>query len=308
MTDPVNSYTTLAKCSADLCAFMLVCELGKLSAAAQVMNISQPSLSQRIKNLESTVGRQLFVRHSSGVDLTPQGKLLLQLLEDPLKQAATRFQEFQTKQTSDRVTISVDHAFASFWLLPRLPQLREKSGSTDICIVSSQDPFVNATPETDITIFMAQAKDVSAGSTCLLQEQVSAICSPQFLADNPGIDSPQALLERGSQLLHLNTPGTHTAWLDWAKWLAALNASPEQLPAEIVFNSYEMIIKAACQGQGIALGWHGLIDDLLAEAELVVLLPDTVNTDVGYYIELAGTSKSSKTALIRDWVVDQINT
>lgn len=305
MTDQGNSYTTFARSCSDLCAFVLVCELGKLSAAAQVMNISQPSLSQRIRNLETTVGRQLFVRHSTGVTLTPDGKQLLELLADPLKQTATRFQQFLTAELTDKVVISVDHAFASFWLLPRLPQLREESGSTDICIVSSQNPLENTAAEADIRIFMAHRGDRQASSCCLLQEQVSAVCSPQFLKANPGISSPQALLDRGSQLLHLNSPGRHTPWLDWSRWLESLNVPCTQLPVEMMFNSYEMTIKAARQGQGIALGWHGLIDELLAGSELVALLPDTVKTDVGYYIELAGSRNSSKAGLIRDWITEQ---
>lgn len=307
MSDQGNSYTPFARCSADLCAFMLVCELGKLSAAAQAMNISQPSLSQRIRNLERMLNRQLFFRHSTGVDLTPHGKQLLQLLGDPLKQTANRFKQFMTTEVSDQVVISVDHAFASFWLLPRLPQLREESGSTDICIVSSQDPLANATSETHISIFMADRNHMPSGSNCLLQEQVSAICSPKFLADNPGINCPHTLLESGSQLLHLHSSGKQTPWLDWPAWLQSFNVSANPLPSGTMFNSYEMIIKAVRQSQGIALGWHGLIDELLDTGELVTILPNPVTSDVGYYMELTANVQSAKTALVRDWIANQAN-
>ena len=66
-----------------------------------------------------------------------------------------------------------------------------------------------------------------------------------------------------------------------------------------------MIVKASCQGQGIALGWHGLIDELLENAELIQLFQISVATEVGYFIEIRNTRKSKINLLVRDWVIEQ---
>lgn len=298
-----NPYTELARHSADLCAFVLVCQSGKLSAAAEQMRISQPSMSLRIKNLETSLNSALFVRHSAGMALTSHGERLYALLQEPLAQAAAQLQSFQHHSAPERVVISVDHAFASFWLLPRLPQLREQLGDTDICIHSSQDPLANAGQEADISIFMAKPERAHCDARLLFQETVAAVCSAKFKADNPALNAPSDLLKNESPLLHLRNPDKHTPWMDWSQWLSKLECKPDALTVKTEFNSYEMIIKAACVGQGVALGWHKLIDELINKGELVALFPDRVQTDTGYYIQTDSTRVNDKVLTIRDWIV-----
>ncbi|MEU9653861.1 LysR family transcriptional regulator [Streptomyces sp. NPDC048110] len=47
--------------------FLTVVRAGTVSAAAQQLRISQPSLSQQIRRLEQRVGAALFIRSSRGV-------------------------------------------------------------------------------------------------------------------------------------------------------------------------------------------------------------------------------------------------
>ncbi|MDF2366866.1 MAG: LysR substrate-binding domain-containing protein [Sneathiella sp.] len=286
---------------------MLVGQLGKLSAAAQEMKITQPSMSQRIKNLETELGRSLFVRTSRGVELTSEGQSLYRLLQRPLQQSAERFIEYLQQPESDRVIISVDFAFASFWLLPRLPQLREELGKLDLRIVTSQDPLKISDPEPDISIFMARHDHVPIDAALLFQEQVSAICSPEFLQANPNIDSLEKLVASEAPLLHLNSPTMDTPWIDWADWLRRLGVTLKKPSEKTVFNSYEMVIKAARSGQGVALGWHVLLDDLLARSELVRPFSNTVTTDVGYYIKIEHAAPSARVAEVQNWMIKALN-
>ncbi len=56
--------------------FITVYEELNLSAAAQRCSISQPSISAAVQQLETELDRQLFIRHSRGVNPTYSGKLL----------------------------------------------------------------------------------------------------------------------------------------------------------------------------------------------------------------------------------------
>ena len=51
----------------------IIFESGSLSAAADVLTVSQPTLSRAVSNLEALVGRQLMVRGRNGVVLTEIG-------------------------------------------------------------------------------------------------------------------------------------------------------------------------------------------------------------------------------------------
>ncbi|MFE6779307.1 LysR family transcriptional regulator [Streptomyces sp. NPDC057702] len=57
--------------------FLTVVRAGTVSAAAQELRISQPSLSQQIRRLEQRVGSALFIRGSRGVELTAGGRAFL---------------------------------------------------------------------------------------------------------------------------------------------------------------------------------------------------------------------------------------
>ena len=48
-------------------------EKGSFSRAAEVLNVSQPSLSQYIKRIENEVGMRLFERTGGNVRLTDAG-------------------------------------------------------------------------------------------------------------------------------------------------------------------------------------------------------------------------------------------
>ncbi|MDX2480979.1 MAG: LysR family transcriptional regulator [Desulfuromusa sp.] len=56
--------------------FLAVAKHNNVSAAAEALHISQPALTKSIKQLESTIGVQLFERHQKGVLLTREGKAL----------------------------------------------------------------------------------------------------------------------------------------------------------------------------------------------------------------------------------------
>lgn len=54
--------------------FMTVASLGSFTAAARQLDITQPSVSQNIAELERQVGATLFERSRAAVKLTPQGE------------------------------------------------------------------------------------------------------------------------------------------------------------------------------------------------------------------------------------------
>jgi LysR family transcriptional regulator, low CO2-responsive transcriptional regulator len=59
-------------------AFHNVAQFGGFSAAARVMNISQPTLSGQIRQLEEVTGAPLFHRRQRGVELTDIGRRLFE--------------------------------------------------------------------------------------------------------------------------------------------------------------------------------------------------------------------------------------
>jgi len=69
-------------------SFAAVAELGHLTRAAERLHISQPAVSAQIKALEDELGVTLFVRVSSGMQLTSAGRNLLPAVEKVLDAAS----------------------------------------------------------------------------------------------------------------------------------------------------------------------------------------------------------------------------
>ena len=57
--------------------FATIAESGSFSKAARQLRLAQPPLSRHIRQLEDELGLKLFVRTASGVQITPEGSLLL---------------------------------------------------------------------------------------------------------------------------------------------------------------------------------------------------------------------------------------
>lgn len=60
-------------------AFCQTARLGTVSAAAEQLYVSQPSVSQQIRALEDELDQKLFDRHGPRMHLTPAGRTLLEL-------------------------------------------------------------------------------------------------------------------------------------------------------------------------------------------------------------------------------------
>ena len=71
-------------------AFLAIARLGTVGSAASTLSLTQPAVSRTLRKLEQELGVQLFLRHSTGMELTPFGQALLPhatLLETGLHRA-----------------------------------------------------------------------------------------------------------------------------------------------------------------------------------------------------------------------------
>jgi DNA-binding transcriptional LysR family regulator len=66
---------------AQLEAFMAICTLGTFRAAAEHLNVTQPSISLRISELESALGVKLFGKRGRTIALSPEGVIMRRYAE-----------------------------------------------------------------------------------------------------------------------------------------------------------------------------------------------------------------------------------
>ena len=62
--------------------FLEIARKGSMTAAAEVLHVSQSALSKQMKELEDELGKKLFRRGSRSMSLTEEGILLRRRTED----------------------------------------------------------------------------------------------------------------------------------------------------------------------------------------------------------------------------------
>ena len=115
-------YVTLGQ----LRAFERIVRLGSFHAAAQELQLSQPSVSQRIRELEAALQTPLFVRRGPRVSLTAEGHALVEYADRMLATAGELVERFRTRDPlKGTLRLGVNETFA-FVCLPELLKRMEQ--------------------------------------------------------------------------------------------------------------------------------------------------------------------------------------
>ncbi|MFD2206439.1 LysR family transcriptional regulator [Kiloniella antarctica] len=107
--------------------FQAVVKTGGLSAAARVLNVSQPTVGRRIAGMEAQLGQELLERDGKRVRLTEYGKLFAKRIE-PLVETASRLEkdlEGFGKKEHPPVRITSTDGLALYWLPEMLGRLHD---------------------------------------------------------------------------------------------------------------------------------------------------------------------------------------
>ena len=74
--------------------FLAVAREENMTRAADILHVTQPTLSKSLRSLEDELGKKLFIRHSFRIELTEEGTLLRNRAEDLVSMADKIEQEF----------------------------------------------------------------------------------------------------------------------------------------------------------------------------------------------------------------------
>ena len=74
--------------------FLAVAREENMTRAAELLHVTQPTLSKQLKSLEEELGKKLFTRHSFSIELTKEGTLLRDQAEDLVSMADKISQSF----------------------------------------------------------------------------------------------------------------------------------------------------------------------------------------------------------------------
>jgi len=100
---------------------------------ARLLNVSQPALTKRIRQLESEIGGQLFRRGRNGTRLTDVGGLLLDQAGELVRRADQLLDDMRRAARGEIGKLSIGFGFHTFDLVPRVvAQLRRRAPEVQV--------------------------------------------------------------------------------------------------------------------------------------------------------------------------------
>lgn len=122
--------------------FYYVTKHQSITQAAEVLSISQPAVSQAVKNLEKALGCKLFVRMAKGVRLTSEGEVLYSFVSkgyESILAGERKLSEILDLEGGE-ICIGASDMTLQFYLLSYLEQFHEKYPDIKVTVTNAPTP------------------------------------------------------------------------------------------------------------------------------------------------------------------------
>jgi LysR family transcriptional regulator, glycine cleavage system transcriptional activator len=270
--------------------------------ASRELAITQAAVSQQVRILEQELGVALFERLHRGLRLTPQGQRLLRSVSTAFGQIAHAADEVRCGTASPVLKIGATFAIATFWLMPRLSEFRERHPDIEVRLIVTDRGFERVADQVDVGVAFGEGTWEGFRLTLLRDGVAFPVCSAAYLSTRPPITEVEQLTHETLLSLEDDRPGR----LDWPTWFGELGVDARGLVQTFKVNSHPLLVQAACEGQGIALGWSLLTDDLIAAGRLVRPVEAELRSSKGYFLVEGPNWRREEIACFRAWLFDRV--
>ncbi len=254
--------------------FQAVARAGSISVASRSLAISQPAVSQAVRQLEHQLDAQLFVRHAKGVSLTREGTALLVYVEQALRLFSAAESHFdQLRELSvGQLRIAASDTLCKHWLLPHLERFHHAHPGIGIQVT-------NRTSSATMALLRRGEADIGVVNLPLEMEgeyevheiarvQDCFVYAPRFFPDMPKQVTWQALSQM--PLIMLERASATRRSMDQLAEAHGVTLAPE-----IELGSLDLLSEFAISGLGISAVVAEFVQPLLSEGLLkrVPLIP-----------------------------------
>lgn len=275
--------------------------------AAEALFVTQSAVSKQIRVLEESLGVALFERRHRALQLTEAGAALYRTADDALGRLRETARRLRGGD-EPAVTLTTTPALASLWLIPRLTTFAQANPGIDVRISTDTRVVDLERGSHDVAIRSLPDHAAPEHGHRLFGEVVQVVCSPRLIGDpRRPLGGPADLAHH--TLLAYEDDRARRPWLGWPMLLEVLGIPGLRPAATISFSQYDQLLRAAIEGQGLAIANLALVRDALADGRLVAPFAQRLTTPRAYYL-IAATDARRRPAVARfcDWVRNQCAT
>ncbi|WP_422777036.1 LysR substrate-binding domain-containing protein [Pseudomonas mediterranea] len=275
-------------------SFEAAARLGRMTSAADELSVTPGAVSRQVRQLELSLGVELFEGTKNKPQLTAAGKELLPDLTaalDRIEAAVGRIRDTAT----GTLDVSCFSTFTVKWLIPRLFDFNVKYPDIKVRLSSSGDTTDPGRDRYDVMITAEQGPLSAQENTLLLfPERLGIVLSP-------ALSARIQLTELSSIFRHplLHTKTRPNAWASWGDAIGYQATAP----AGLEYEHYYFTLEAAIAGLGICVApWHLVADDVRLGR---LLAPFGFHQSSYCYVAKRGLERSKKVELFCGWLVGE---
>jgi LysR family transcriptional regulator, glycine cleavage system transcriptional activator len=260
----------------ELHAFLTVFELGSFRKAASVLCVTQAAVSRAVLRLEERLGCSLFDRTAFGIMPTARGREFQSLVQSPVAALENSIMRFGGRSKDSKLRVSVITTLSTRWLVPRLASFHATHPQISVELRKYQPTDDFSRDDVDLWIDIKRFGNSwprGFKTHYLLGKEITPVCTPEIAKR---LRQPHDLL-RETLLYHTGFPN------NWPLWLAKAQVTNAQPTLGQGFDTGNNLIVAACAGIGIPVIHPCLIENELANGQLVRPFSILASTGRGWY-------------------------
>jgi len=253
-------------------AFVAAARAGNLTRAAGQLNLTVSALSHQLKKLETRLDRRLFERGPRGVKPTTEGQRLLDAVGPHLESIERALGNLKVR-AGDSLAVTTLPSMASSWLIPRLGRYSALHPEVQLSLHSSVSVVDFEADPIDAAVRFGPGNWPGVIAEHLFDDWLTPVVSPALLEKH---GTPT--LDRLGAWPLLGDPSDR-----WRIWFERFGgAAPRRYVAS--FSDSEMLLRAAAEGIGIALGRLTLAQALMDAGRVVTLTACRLRSDFSHYL------------------------
>ena len=254
-----------------LVTLLKVYELGNYTRAAEKLSLTQPAVSQHIKQLERELNVTIFDRTGSKIRPTPEGKLVIQYAERVVSLYETLQQALvDHRHTIDRLRVGITHTSESNIVSEVLAKYTEQNDNMKITIQT--DTISNLyemlrTYKIDIAVVEGAVSDPAMRSILLDTDSlVLAVSNEHPLAKKESVSVEALRSER--MILRLPSSGTRNLF---AAHLESRGISIDEFNVVLEVDNIATIKDLVRRNYGVSILARSACMDELRKGKITVL-------------------------------------
>src|SRR5262245_63835769 len=255
--------------------------------AANELGVTPTAISHQLRILEDICGQPLFRRRPRPLELTSAGERLFPVIRSGFDMFASAIAAASPRVSPNRLRVTSPNAFASRWLVPRLPKWCDAYPKIPLEIIGTDSILDLRAGEADIAIRYARRMPLDLSGREIFRDTFFPVCSPELLTrEGNRIDRAADLLRY--PLIHFDWKSGDRDAPTWSRWLATARSIDPTIPEtnkawDLSFKEELHAIDAVAAGQGIAM-----LSDIVVGRELksgvLVKAHDLSLPGYGFYV------------------------